>query len=419
MKFAQTRNKPIQDSRDELIQIYKSTRRGTTDICAPLEIEDYVTQPISEVSPPKWHLGHTTWFFEELLLVAFLPGYVRYNDGYRLLFNSYYKSAGKHWIQGERGNLSRPTVAEVLAYRDHVDEKLIKLIESGSNNPEIGSLIEIGLHHEQQHQELLFMDIKSILGANPLHPEYVNAPLIRASAVTDKWQSIDEGIYEVGYQGRGFAYDNEVPTHKTYLESFKLCECSVTNREYLEFMQDGGYSSPGLWLSLGWDWVVENNVKCPLYWQQIDNEWHEFTLHGQGPLDGNTPVTHISYFEADAYARWKGLRLPTEQELEVYLKQSADENIESRSNMFHPVRADVSVGQVWYWSRSHYSPYPRYQAYQGVLEEYNGKFMCNQFVLKGGCAVTPAGHYRHTYRNFYQPHQRWMFSGIRLARDVS
>lgn len=408
----------VTNNREEFIARYKSVRSDTTEICSRLEKEDHVVQPSAEVSPPKWHLGHTTWFFEELILVRFLPDFTRFNDQYRLLFNSYYKSAGKHWLQGDRGNLSRPTVSEILAYRAYVDSKFIELLQNGSLHPDIDFLLVIGLHHEQQHQELLYMDIKFILGANPLQTAYIETPLPKAPEVADKWKSFDEGVYEVGHNGEGFAYDNEVPQHKTYIHPFAMCENTVTNGEYLQFINEKGYATPRYWLSQGWDWLTNDQIQHPLYWQLHDETWYEFTLHGLQPLDLHAPVTHISYFEADAFASWKGCRLPTEQELEIYLRENPEQPAENGVKGFHPLSASSNVGHVWCWTRSHYSPYPRYKPFEGMLEEYNGKFMCNQFVLKGGCIATPPDHYRHTYRNFYQPHQRWMFSGIRLTKDM-
>ncbi|NQY65386.1 MAG: ergothioneine biosynthesis protein EgtB [Alteromonadaceae bacterium] len=413
-------SRTINNNPEALISSYKAVRNYTTEICSRLEIEDHVMQPTAEVSPPKWHLGHTTWFFEELILVRFLSGFERFHANYNVLFNSYYKSVSKHWLQGERGHLSRPTVSEVLAYRSYVDEKIIELLSCENDHSELYSLLEIGLHHEQQHQELLFMDIKVILAANPLQPTYLEASIARAPTVVDKWTSFDCGVYEVGHNEAGFAYDNEMPEHRTYIHPFAMCENTVTNGEYLEFIHEQGYSTPKLWLSLGWDWLNQNNIRHPLYWQRCDEFWYEFTLNGRQLLDLNAPVSHISYFEADAFANWKGCRLPTEQELEIYLRMSTDVHFENNKNehALHPLLASANIGQVWCWTRSHYSPYPGFRPFEGAIEEYNGKFMCNQFVLKGGCIATPKGHYRHTYRNFYQPQQRWMFSGIRLTKGI-
>lgn len=410
-------------ARVKRLNCYLSVRNDTTDICLPLAIEDHAVQPNAEVSPPKWHLGHTTWFFEELVLVKFMPGYVRCNEQYRLLFNSYYKSAGKHWIQGERGNLSRPTLDEVLAYRAYVDHHMQLFLQSDVEDlaiqSEIDNVFEIGLHHEQQHQELLYMDIKCILGVNPLPTTYndICQTQTSVSKAVASWQSFTEGVYKIGHNGDGFAYDNESPRHKTYIYPFAIANNTVSNGEYLQFINDQGYSTARYWLSLGWDWLAETQVKCPLYWLQEDDIWYEFTLHGRHVLDLNAPVTHISYFEADAFASWKGGRLPTEQEFEVYLQQTQSEQAPV-TGRHQPHDTSEVVGQVWCWTRSQYTAYPGFEPYKGVLEEYNGKFMCNQFVLKGGCVATPLGHYRHSYRNFYQAHQRWMFSGIRICKDL-
>jgi ergothioneine biosynthesis protein EgtB len=403
-------------------------RKQTKDICSCLTIEDHVVQPIAEVSPPKWHLAHTTWFFEELILVRFAPDYQRFNQSYGQLFNSYYKSAGQHWLQAERGNLSRPTVAEILNYREYVDQALADLMPTLEKDIELFKLLEIGLHHEQQHQELLLMDIKYILGCNPLLPNYTHSPLAKSKQPNGRWFNFEEKIFPIGNDGSLFSFDNETPRHNTYIQSFSICSNTVSNGEFLNFIKAGGYKTPKLWLSLGWDWLNAGNIQHPLYWQKQNNIWYEYTLHGLQELDLNAPVTHISYFEADAYANWRGARLPTEQELEIYLSEAASnegkydigrelEKITS-SNILQPNSVSAHTGQVWCWSKSQYESYPGYLPYKGQLAEYNGKFMCNQFVLKGGCIATPQGHYRHSYRNFYAPEQRWMFSGIRLAKDI-
>ncbi|MCF6439431.1 ergothioneine biosynthesis protein EgtB [Pseudoalteromonas luteoviolacea] len=421
------RQQPIEKTKiTHLIDEYLRIRAHSTALCASLQVEDYAVQPIAEVSPPKWHLGHTTWFFEEVILVKYMTDYSRYHQGYRMLFNSYYKSAGEHWLQSQRGSLSRPTVDEIIHYRNYVDQQVVSFLCLADLDEAVLSLLEIGLHHEQQHQELLLMDIKYILGCNPLSPVYCEQLLDITKPKKAHWRAFDEGIYEVGAINRGFAYDNEKPRHKRYNYGFAISENTITNGEYLAFIQDNGYDRAEFWLSLGWEWVSDKKIAHPLYWQKIKNEWFEFTLHGLMPLDLNLPVTHISYFEADAFANWKGLRLPTEHELEVYLQASSavaetagiNKRNDNRASIYHPIASGVPFGQVWCWTKSHYSGYPGYKPYQGMLNEYNGKFMCNQFVLRGGCVATPSDHYRHSYRNFYQPHQRWMFSGIRLAKDI-
>jgi ergothioneine biosynthesis protein EgtB len=389
---------------DKLIAKFSSVRSETINICSPLEIEDYVVQPCPEVSPPKWHLGHTTWFFEELILRRFYKGFQRYNDIYRTIFNSYYKSLGSHWLQGERGHLSRPTVKQTFEYRLFVNESIIRFLNSGNVDPEAIFLLELGINHEQQHQELLLMDIKYILGLNPLFPVYDKNISKATIAINKTWENFAEGIYEVGHQGSSFSYDNEGPKHKTYIHPFEISNKLISNGEYLAFIEDEGYSNPKFWLSEGWEWLKESKTSCPLYWSLKDKSWYEFTLHGLRPLDLDEPVVHISYFEASAFAKWSDGRLPTEYEMEVYLNK--DEEILSHA------------GQAWCWTSSQYSPYPGYKEYSGAIGEYNGKFMCNQFVLKGGSNFTPQEHYRNTYRNFYQAHERWMLSGVRLAKDL-
>lgn len=403
----------------QLIAKFQQLRQTTLDICNPIEHEDYVVQPSPEVSPPKWHLGHTSWFFEEVILKKYLDGYVPFNSQYGTLFNSYYKAVGQHTIQSERGYLSRPTLAEILRYRAHVDSELTSLLNEVPLTETLVSLVKTGIHHEQQHQELLFMDIKYILASNLLDTSYALMPLEDApkQSQKDNWTSYKEGVYEIGYQGMAFSYDNERPRHKHYLYPFAINQSLVTNGDFLAFIQDNGYKKANYWLSQGWDWVNERGVQHPLYWRKIDNQWYEYTLHGLTPLDFNRPLVHISYFEADAFANWKGLRLPTEQELELYLSTSQANHHLPKAEVFHPNDA-LAAEQVWCWTRSQYLPYPNFKAFDGVLNEYNGKFMCNQFVLRGGCVLTPERHYRHSYRNFYSPEQRWMFSGIRLAKDV-
>lgn len=371
---------------DRSFEKYLSIRNQTEKICKDLCLEDYIVQPSPEVSPPKWHLAHTTWFFEEFIL-AKDKSYKRFNEKYAKLFNSYYKSMGEHWIQGNRGQLSRPTIQEILDYRQYVDKRMEKFVGN--------KLIDLGLHHEQQHQELLYMDIKYILGANPLVPKYFNKDRPKAKKNVDKWKKYSEGLYDIGADN-GFCFDNETPKHKKYLYSFEINEGLVTNGQYLEFILDGGYKNPRLWLSDGFDWISKHH---PLYWNKQGKKWFEFGLYGNHPLDLKAPVSHISLYEADAFARWKKARLPTEEELEIYFKGNKSSDL-------------------WCWSTSHYSPYPGFRPLEGNLGEYDGKFMCNQFVLRGGCRFTPKGHLRPTYRNFFRANQSWMFSGIKLARDL-
>ena len=400
-----------------LIENFQRVRQKTLEICSYIENEDFVVQPSPEVSPPKWHLGHTSWFFEEVILAKFQKNYVRFNAQYSALFNSYYKALGSHTLQENRGNLSRPTVAEVTRYRAYIDNQLQNYLTQNHLTSEILSLLETGIHHEQQHQELLYMDIKYILASNELATRYSPAVLQDAQPSTLGWTDFSEGIYEIGYDGIDFSYDNERPRHKSYVYPFSISQSLVTNGDFLEFIEDNGYSKARYWLSQGWDWVNQHKIQQPLYWLMVDGRWHEYTLYGLMPLDLNKPLVHVSYFEADAFANWKNLRLPSEQEFEVFLASSKISSIDNSEQIYHPNSALEATGQVWCWTKSQYSPYPRFKAFDGLLNEYNGKFMCNQFVLKGGCVVTPDNHYRHSYRNFYQAQQRWMFSGIRLAKD--
>lgn len=406
-------------NKENLIKRYQLIRQKTLEICSHIENEDFVVQPTAEVSPPKWHLGHTSWFFEELILAKYQNNYTRFNNNYSTLFNSYYKALGSHTVQTNRGNLSRPTVSEIVQYRTNIDEQLINFISRNNLTSEILFLIETGLHHEQQHQELLYMDIKYILGSNELETRYSPVILKNALQATLGWTDFTEGVYEIGYDGQDFSYDNERPRHKSYLYPFSMSQSLVTNGEFLEFIEDNGYSKSKYWLSQGWDWVNQQQIQHPLYWTMVGENWHEYTLHGLIPLDLSKPLVHISYFEADAFANWKKLRLPTEQEFEVFLAASEIAETNEDEKIYHPNSAQQVAGQVWCWTRSQYSPYPRFKAFDGLLNEYNGKFMCNQFVLKGGCIVTPDNHYRHSYRNFYLPQQRWMFSGIRLTKDIT
>ncbi len=375
-----------------ILDRFVNVRNYTKEICGPLEIEDYVVQPTPEVSPPKWHLAHTTWFFEELILRKYFSNYKRFNDKFPELFNSYYKSAGKHWIQAERGNLSRPTVREILEYRSYVDEKIISLLESGTEIDEF--IFEVGLHHEQQHQELLFMDIKNILAQNQIETVYSQESFFKEEPQLE-WIFFDEGLYEVGTDSSDFHYDNESPKHKIYNQAFRISNRLVTNGEYLEFIESGAYKNHKYWLSSGHDWLEKNKVKAPLYWKKSGNKWYEYDFNGINELKANEPVKHISFYEADAFASWKGMRLPNEYEIEIL-------NLKEKS-------------QLWQWTQSSYAAYPGFKPFDGMIEEYNGKFMCGQYVLRGGCRFTPEGHHRNTYRNFYYPNQRWMFSGIRLC----
>jgi ergothioneine biosynthesis protein EgtB len=408
----------------------------TEDLAKPLAIEDYVVQSMPDVSPTKWHLAHVTWFFETFILTPHATGYEPLNPAYAYLFNSYYLQAGERHCRDQRGYISRPTVAEVYEYRTYVDEHMQRLLQSAADakRAELMPLVEIGLHHEQQHQELLLTDIKHVLSVNPLRPAYHQAaPPPARSAADLRWVHFQEGLHWIGHEGEGFSYDNETPRHRHFLDGFKLADRLITNGEYLAFMDDGGYERGELWLSEGWATVREREWSEPFYWEKRDGEWSIFTLSGLHELEPHEPVCHISYFEADAYARWAGARLPTEQEWEVAAQTvPVTGNFVERRHL-HPVPPEAGsadagfaggaslrqmYGDVWEWTRSQYSPYPGYEPVPGALGEYNGKFMSNQFVLRGGSCATSETHIRPTYRNFFPADATWQFMGIRLAKDV-
>lgn len=402
-----------------LLDRYRAVRTASEAICRPLQTEDYVVQPVVDVSPPKWHLGHTTWFWEAFLLIPHFPGYVSCNPDYNYVFNSYYETIGARVVRTDRGNLSRPSVEEVYAYREYVDAAMEKLIAAGPG-PHITEIIILGLNHEQQHQELMVTDIKYILGHNPLFPAYSDTdpsawdPMGRdpsgghppgrdtsegpapAAAGNCAFVEVPAGIYEIGYEGDGFCFDNELTRHKVYLGDYRIATQLVTNEEWLAFIDDGGYWNFVWWHAEGWDWVKNNHITSPLYWHRMGEQWVHYTLAGLQPVDPHRPVCHISYYEAVAYAAWKGARLPTETEWEA------------ASGAF-------DWGQRWEWTESAYLPYPGFKKAAGAIGEYNGKFMVNQMVLRGASVATPAGHSRNSYRNFFHPPLRWQFTGIRLA----
>ena len=414
---------PTISSQELLTEKFKSIRDFSLVLCDPLEKEDYVVQPTMDVSPPKWHLAHTTWFFETFLLAPFDKAFKPFNKDYALLFNSYYIAAGERWVRSERGALTRPTVEEVIAYRKYVDQACVEYLETHQLSDRERYILEVGLNHEQQHQELLLYDIKYILGHNPLFPRYTQMKqesLIRN--VEPGWIEVPEGVYEIGHKEDSFCYDNETSPHKVYLQHMEIANQLVTNKEYLEFIQDGGYTSHQYWLSEGWDWVNRERIKAPMYWIREDDDWYQYTLNGLQPLDKNLPVSHISFYEAEAFATWKGYRLPTEFEWEVAARMT-EPNISKDSNFVESghfsERATGGydfLGNLWEWTSSPYRPYPHFKPDEGALGEYNGKFMINQMVLRGGSYGTSKSHIRHTYRNFFHPHLQWMFSGIRLAR---
>lgn len=415
---------------DEVLTRYQTVRSETEQLCEPLAIEDYGVQAMPDVSPPKWHLAHTTWFFETFLLLPYLHGYRVFHPDFGFLFNSYYQTVGSFFPRPQRGLLSRPTVQEVYYYRTYVDKAMAAFLESAdaSQLDQIIFRILLGLHHEQQHQELLLADVKYNFAINPLHPAYrAKLDRIEREPASLQWHDYEGGIHEIGFSGTGFAYDNETPRHKVYLESFCLASRLVTNGEFLDFIEDGGYQRPDLWLSDGWTMVRQKNWQAPLYWKCLDGQWWIMTLAGLRRLDQNEPVCHVSFYEADAYARWRGKRLPTEAEWEVAAQDREPRGNLREAGFLHPVVADSAVqcgpdqlfGDVWEWTQSPYRPYPGFQPLAGALGEYNGKFMANQMVLRGGSCVTPQSHIAATYRNFFYPADRWQFMGIRLADDAN
>ena len=382
-----------------LAEQYLTVRKRTESICAPLQTEDYVVQPVADVSPPKWHIGHVTWFFETFILKPYFMGYQEYDPNYNYVFNSYYETVGTRVIRTDRGNLSRPTVIDVMQYRKYVDDAMINYLQCNTLNEDVKELLILGFNHEEQHQELLLTDIKYILGNNPLFPAY-SLDYIKPKATppnSNDFIKIDEGVYSVGFDGEGFAFDNELNRHKVYLNNFEISPVLVTNTEYLEFINSGGYQDFRHWHAAGWDWVNTNKVAAPMYWHKVDGEWHYYTFHGLEPLIMHEELCHINYYEAYAYASWKGLRLPTEFEWEVAATQ-------------------FEWGNRWEWTESSYLPYPGFAKAPGAIGEYNGKFMVSQKVLRGASEVTSPNHSRITYRNFFQPELRWQFTGIRLAK---
>jgi ergothioneine biosynthesis protein EgtB len=411
-----------------LVSDFERTRAFTESLTADLAPEDCVVQSMPDVSPAKWHLAHTTWFFETFVLKKWAPGYQPEVPEYAYLFNSYYNAAGDMHRRDLRGLISRPTVDETRRYRSSVNGYVVNLIAHADDQllAELQPIIVLGIHHEQQHQELLLTDIKHVFAQNPLHPVFrprKTAPG-SGSALPLRFVEFDEQIVEIGHPGPGFAYDNEGPRHRALVSAFALASRPVTNGEYLQFIEDNGYRRPEFWLSLGWNTINEQRWQAPLYWEKQDGEWWNFTMSGRRRVEPTEPVTHVSYFEADAYANWAGARLPTEFELEHVANQQPQQGNFVEYEHFHPQPAGGQTnglsqiyGDVWEWTRSSYSPYPGYRAGPGALGEYNGKFMCNQYVLRGGSCATSRTHIRPTYRNFFQPEKRWQFTGIRLARD--
>ena len=384
-------------SADGLFDRFAAVRSRTVELCQPLEIEDYIPQPVVDVSPPKWHIAHTTWFFEEMILRQFVRGYKPFDQAFSFLFNSYYNSVGERTARDHRGDLSRPTVSRVFEYREYVDGQMRNLLETGVG-ADVAELVTLGLNHEEQHQELLLTDLKFTFGLNPLLPVYRSGfyPEEESERKISGEIAVEGGIYEIGHEGDGFCFDNELSRHRVLIDDLCIRRTLVTNAEYQIFMADGGYKDHRLWHSDGWDWVRTNNITAPLYWQRNDGEWQVFTLGGPRRLDAAAPVCHVSFYEAAAFAEWKGKRLPTEFEWEA-------------------AAPFLDWGLRWEWTNYAYLPYPGFKRAAGAVGEYNGKFMANQMVLRGASVATPPGHSRPTYRNFFYPQLRWQFTGIRLV----
>jgi ergothioneine biosynthesis protein EgtB len=433
----------IEARHPKLIEKFLKVRSLSLKLCEPLEAEDYILQSTPDVSPPKWHLAHTTWFFETFLLSRFQIDFKPFDPQLHFLFNSYYKSLGPHLYRLNRGFLSRPGLPIVLEYRRHVEDQVVAFLENCCEEQfaEVETIVTLGLHHEEQHQELLVTDIKQNICTNPIHPAFIKNEAFEVStrqALPMHWVEFQGGLHSIGAEEEGFAFDNERPRHRVFLENYQMASRLVTNGEFLEFMDSGAYSKADLWLSLGWDTLIKENWEAPLYWEKQDGQWWVATLNGFERVRLNEPVTHISFFEADAYARWKGSRLPTEAEWEVAAQTLSAGALEGGnfldSGAFRPLSLNPGsgldhssqklglsqmFGDVWEWTGSAYLPYPGFKPLMGREGEYNGKFMCNQMVLKGGSCATPGGHVRRSYRNFFPPHSRWQFMGLRLARDVS
>jgi len=412
-------HRPTPTENVSLAQRFAEIRNTSMRITEGLSAEDQMLQSMPDASPSKWHLAHTTWFFETFILQPSSKGYKPYDPRFRILFNSYYKQLGAHPIRGTRGLMSRPTLSQVQAYREHVDHALLAYLEHADG--EVLELIELGLNHEQQHQELLLTDIKHALWSNPLRPEFSAEMAVSSAPSAMVWTEVEGGIHLIGHQGDGFAFDNECPQHEVLLQPFQIASRDVTNAEYLEFIEDGGYRRPELWLSAGWDTVNAQGWMAPLYWEQDDREWSLFAHREMKRVDPAEPVCHISYFEADAYARWRGARLPSEQEWEIAAVRMPSNGTFLENSIFHPQPAkgqgvQQMFGDVWQWTSSPYVAYPGFRPAAGLVGEYNGKFMCDQWVLRGGSCATPRSHIRATYRNFFPAHARWQFSGLRLAR---
>lgn len=416
------------------------TRNISIQLATPLSDEDQVVQSMDDASPTKWHLAHTTWFFEFFILSQFLDGYQRFNDDYEYCFNSYYEAVGPRHPRPMRGLLTTPTAADVREYRACIDEALTQLFAQykGDIPEKLKDLLELGVNHEQQHQELLLTDILSLFAVNPLHPSYIKNNLANDSSQHEDeynqrkdvselaWHSFDGGLVEIGYQGTDFFYDNEGPVHEQYIAPFRLANRLVTNAEWLAFMEEDGYKRAEFWLADGWALIQEQGWQAPLYWQHQNDQWLQMSLYGLKPIQLHDPVTHLSYYEANAFANWAEKRLPTEFEWEYVARNTEKTNANTLDKSIYKAKSPViktktmsqMFGDLWEWTQSAYSPYPGYKTAPGPVGEYNGKFMCNQYVLRGGSCVTPKDHIRPSYRNFFFPHQRWQFTGLRLAMDI-
>ncbi len=425
---ALTDQSPAKDQNTDLASSYDAVRRQSEFLCEPLETEDFVIQSMPDVSPTRWHLAHTTWFFETFILAKHCPGYRPFNPEFTTLFNSYYNAVGEQFPRPRRGVLSRPTVREIMDYRTDVDRHMRKFLDgfNAVSQADLAYVIAVGLSHEQQHQELMLTDIKHVFSCNPLYPVYRPGKScgIETLARMD-FHSVAEGLISTGHSGNGFCYDNERPRHREFVEAFEFADRLVTNADYIRFIEAGGYDRPEYWLSDGWNVVQERGWTAPLYWKRRDGEWWNYSLSGMRRVEPAEPVCHVSFFEADAYARWAGVRLPTEAEWETAAANVAIEGNLVENGTYHPIPLDAAgsakgpyqlFGDVWEWTASPYLGYPGYRPPDGALGEYNGKFMCNQFVLRGGSCATSRAHVRLTYRNFFPPDARWQFSGFRLAR---
>ncbi|MEZ6134595.1 MAG: ergothioneine biosynthesis protein EgtB [Pirellulaceae bacterium] len=408
----------------QIVDRLKRVREFTDRITRPLSAEDCMIQSMEDASPTRWHLAHTTWFFEEFVLKRD-PSYREFNQQFAYLFNSYYNAVGKQFPRPQRGMISRPNLAGIREYRQYVDQELVDRLESPEFLRQHQATVELGLHHEQQHQELILTDIKHALAANPLWPVYAAAPFAPGEPLDDSFMEFCEGQYQIGHDSETFCYDNERPCHTVFLPAYAIARGLVTCRQFIEFIDDRGYERPELWLSLGWNAVQEYGWKAPLYWIQRAGQWMQFTLAGLTEINPDWPVCHVSYFEADAFARWANKRLPTESEWEVACQATGCQGVEGGQfadwllgdgRAVHPTSACAGFGgAVWQWTSSSYQAYPGYRPPEGAIGEYNGKFMCNQYVLRGGSVATSSSHIRPTYRNFFPAEARWQFSGIRLA----